>query len=69
MSHHLLSDLIPKNTLILLLDLHWLVGVLDVIAENALRLLRRAMMLVMKMKSRFKRDYPPLRCILEYGNS
>jgi hypothetical protein len=35
------------------------VGVLDVIAENALRLLRRAMMLVMKMKSRFKGDYPP----------
>jgi hypothetical protein len=60
MSHHLLSDLIPKNTLILLLDLHWLVGVLDVIAENAQRLLRRAMMMLVMKKSRFKQDYPCL---------
>jgi hypothetical protein len=57
MSPHLLSDLIPKNTLISLLDLRWLVDVLDVIAENVQRLLRRAMMmLVMKMKSKFERN-------------
>jgi S4 domain len=60
MSRLLLSDLIPKNTLTLLLDLRWLVGVPDVIAENAQRLLRRAMMmLVMMMKSRFEQDLSP----------
>jgi hypothetical protein len=56
MSHHLLSDLIPKSTSILLLDRRWLVDVPDVIAENAPRLLRRAMMMLVMKKSRFERD-------------
>lgn len=68
MSPHLLSDLIPKNTLISHLGLLWLVGAPDVIAENVQRLLKRAMMMVeMKMKNRLGRESPD--CILECRNS
>ena len=56
MFHRLLFDSIPKSTSILPSDLLWLVAVLDVIAENAQRLPRRAMMMAaMRMKNRLGR--------------
>jgi hypothetical protein len=64
-SRRLLSDLIPKNTLILLLNLQWLVGILDAIAENAQRLLRSLMKMLEMKKSRFERVVHP-HCILVY---
>jgi len=53
----LLFDSIPKSTSILLSDLLWLVAVLDVIAENVQRLVRRALMMAaMRMKNRLTRE-------------
>ena len=53
----LLFDSIPKSTSILLSDLLWLVAVLDAIAENVQRLVRRALMMAaMRMKNRLTRE-------------